>query len=475
MSLKVVSYNVRGLGNNIKRKKLFTLLRTLEYDVIMLQETHCTENNFKIWRSEWKGEMYYSNGTSASCGVLTLFKKGLQHGAIRALKDDEGRRLILEAQIGNIVYTFANIYAPNRDKPYFFEQTFQQIQNLGSQNVILSGDFNLVLNPSIDSSYTNRPNNIKSLKIVKNQMEKMGLRDVWRIKNPETLRYTCFRSRPAEGSRIDMMLISEHMINRINSCNMHTSTMSDHDMVYLDLNTQEYPRGRGYWKLNALHLTDQEYKENIRKIVSETDQEYRNNTPALRWEMIKLKIQGYSIEFSKRKARQKNKRIEELQLKLDNVNNEIKAAPQAEVAHLTCASRKYKEELDTLLSQKVKSAAFRSKSLWYEQGERSSKFFFSLEKMAHDRKTITALRKNSSIITKDPKEILAEQESFYRKLYSKNTQVCFKLGDLPGPHLSPQQNEKLESEITMEELTFALNSMQDGKTPGCDGLVTEFY
>lgn len=39
--LSLVSLNINGLKNDKKRKALFTLLRSNNYDIIFLQETHC--------------------------------------------------------------------------------------------------------------------------------------------------------------------------------------------------------------------------------------------------------------------------------------------------------------------------------------------------------------------------------------------------------------------------------------------------
>lgn len=39
-SLNCISYNVKGLGNPIKRKKILSQLKKLQCSIAMLQETH---------------------------------------------------------------------------------------------------------------------------------------------------------------------------------------------------------------------------------------------------------------------------------------------------------------------------------------------------------------------------------------------------------------------------------------------------
>ena len=61
-----------------------------------------------------------------------------------------------------------------------------------------------------------------------------------------------------------------------------------------------------------------------------------------------------------------------------------------------------------------------AKARWYEFGERSSKYFFSLEKRNYEIKCITSLLKDDKGTITDPEKILDEQRCYYQKLYSSN-------------------------------------------------------
>lgn len=43
------------------------------------------------------------------------------------------------------------------------------------------------------------------------------------------------------------------------------------------------------------------------------------------------------------------------------------------------------------------------------------------------------------------------------------------------PKISPEDKSRMDSKISSEEITLAINSMQNGKMPGPDGLPVEFY
>ena len=59
--------------------------------------------------------MIMSQGSSNSCGVAILFKKGFDCTVLSKF-DPLGRYLILKEEITDKLYVLINIYAPNKDK-----------------------------------------------------------------------------------------------------------------------------------------------------------------------------------------------------------------------------------------------------------------------------------------------------------------------------------------------------------------------
>ena len=68
----VISLNVRGLRDTVKRRSIFSYLKDQDVNFYFLQETFSKVSNEAIWRNEWGGEIYFSNGTSHSEGVCIL-------------------------------------------------------------------------------------------------------------------------------------------------------------------------------------------------------------------------------------------------------------------------------------------------------------------------------------------------------------------------------------------------------------------
>ena len=77
-----------------------------------------------------------------------------------------------------------------------------------------------------------------------------------------------------------------------------------------------------------------------------------------------------------------------------------------------------KEELEKIIEHRTKGAILRSKSKWYNEGEKNTKYFLSLEKRHFKQGTISQLKLDDNTIVPSDKEILSECESFYKNLYA---------------------------------------------------------
>ena len=139
------------------------------------------------------------------------------------------------------------------------------------------------------------------------------------------------------------------------------------------------------------------------------------------------------------------------------------------------------KELETFSEKKVEGIIIRSRAKWYEHGERSSKSFLNLEKRNHVKKHIRKLCING-LLTTDPLKILNEQKCFYQKLYqsinrtSNNSEkISSFLDNLTLPKLSETDKNSCDGKISAGECYKLLESFQNNKTPGNDGIPIEFY
>ena len=76
--------------------------------------------------------------------------------------------------------------------------------------------------------------------------------------------------------------------------------------------------------------------------------------------------------------------------------------------------RKEKIELEAIIEYQTKGAILRSKSQWYNEGEKNFKYFPNLEKRHCRQNTITQFKINDMDVIQSDKEIVYECEDFYK-------------------------------------------------------------
>ena len=121
----------------------------------------------KIYQ-EWEGNCFFRHGSSNSKGVAVLIKKGTDLKVLACRKDTNGQFIALNISYSDKQIILANIYAPNTDNPGFFINAFSHIDSFGKMdNIIVCGDFNLVLDSSINyENYKDSNHNINSRKLL---------------------------------------------------------------------------------------------------------------------------------------------------------------------------------------------------------------------------------------------------------------------------------------------------------------------
>ena len=111
----------------------------------MLQEVHFTERPFEIWAAEWGYTAFFSGIASNKAGVAILLNNSFTFKVLRQICDKEGRYIIIDLEVGELILTICNIYAPNKDDPIFFQNIREQMITFRCEEIIFGGDFNPVM------------------------------------------------------------------------------------------------------------------------------------------------------------------------------------------------------------------------------------------------------------------------------------------------------------------------------------------
>ena len=478
-SIKIISNNVRGLQNYLKRRKLFHYFNTSQQaDIIMLQETHSTEKTENQWRSEWGSQVYFNHGTSDARGVCILIKNQVDFEVQAVKKDKEGRYLQLIGSINNKTIQLINVYGPNADDTQFFATLQGRVEEADTDYTIIAGDFNCILNNDMDkkggaSSHANK----KCQGFLNTWIEESNLVDIWRQMHPTLRRYTYHKQRPFPVySRLDYFLLSEGLTSSITSTSIQPGYCTDHSIITLTLDLINHPRGRGHWKFNNSLLTDMTYIRKMKDVIMDTRNSNQEANDQLLWDLIKYKIRQETIRMSSEKKRNVNNKLMALEKTLQSLEAERDdtGIEQEKIKHT-------REEIEKIQEEKTKGAMIRCKVRWYEEGEKSTKYFLNLEKRNYSKKVISRLKDKHNHTLSQPKEINNEIFDFYKKLYSSRTRLNDNLHESEEilstieKKLTNEESNQLEGAISEAEMVEALKTTPNGKSPGSDGLTAEFY
>lgn len=116
LNFKILSLNVRGSRSFDKRKALFHWLSKEKSNIIFLQETYSTPEVENIWKSQWRGDIFFSHGSEHSRGVMILLKEKFDCEVKVHREDEQGRFVILKSLTQSQPFVYVNIYAPNKVK-----------------------------------------------------------------------------------------------------------------------------------------------------------------------------------------------------------------------------------------------------------------------------------------------------------------------------------------------------------------------
>ena len=152
------------------------------------------------------GKLFYSHGTNHSCGVVVLVRSDLDFNLKSVDADTQGRYVVMEADVQGSDFLFVNVYAPNKveEQCLFFDNLNNVIENFvvdKEQKIVIGGDFNIALDSDLNCS--GGPFKKDSVKNIQDLCLDYDLVDIWRIRNPETKRFTWRQKNPLIQRRLD--------------------------------------------------------------------------------------------------------------------------------------------------------------------------------------------------------------------------------------------------------------------------------
>ncbi len=475
----IVSLNVRGMINDVKRNAVFRWLKRHKFDIVYLQETHSTEELEVKWKNEWSGRSVMAHGNNRSRGCMVLFSDQLDVNVKCFKTDNEGRFVIINCDIYDQEFTLTNVYAPNTEgeQVRFITDIELVLLKMGfdaSSKHIIGGDWNCIRNINLDKS--GGCVNVKYKTIEKQDafMNNFELNDIWRIKNPDQKRFTWRQKSPLIQCRLDFWLISDSIYDYVTDTDILPSVQSDHSAIVLRLKLfPSIRKGMGFWKFNCSLLNDELYTNAMHKKLTEWKITYDMTDHRIKWEIIKYEIRKFTIEYAKKRKKLQSDKEKELEYRLINMER------QSINANNINEYENVKRELQEIEKEKINGLLIRSRIDWHEHGEKSTRYFFNLESSNAMKKHLRKLTLSDGTTTTDPDAILTEQMNFYKNLFSSKNENFDKssifLNNKYIPTLGEFDRNACEGLITIDECKNVLSTFKRNKSPGNDGLTIEYY
>jgi len=134
------------------------------------------------------------------------------------------------------------------------------------------------------------------------------------------------------------------------------------------------------------------------------------------WELFKFEVGIFFRRHCSEIAKKRKADEDNILLKISTlVSKRVEELSEFDKAEL--AAQKLK--LEEIYKQKAEGAFVRSRRKWLEEGEKSSAYFFRLERQQAKNNHIEKLRIKDNIV-EDPKIIANFCSEFYSKLYASN-------------------------------------------------------
>ena len=139
--------------------------------------------------------------------------------------------LIIDITIRDFQFTLVNLYGPNSDQPDFYSYIIDKIKQFGNTFYLIAGDFNLILQQSLDSYNYQNVNNARAREKVLQMIGELDLVDIWRHHNPNIQQFTRRRKHPLKQARLDFFLISQNLYPFVTDTNIISGYRTDHSLI----------------------------------------------------------------------------------------------------------------------------------------------------------------------------------------------------------------------------------------------------
>lgn len=484
-TVKIATLNCRGLKkteNPKKRQQFIKYIKTLGYDILVLQETHASDQStIDLFNTQFQCK---SSLWTSHCGIISLSHKfTLQHIS----EGIDGGRYILAAihltqdmasSTTPPVATILNIYGRSAlpsERSAFYSELLDiplvkdTISNTHNNTIFIMGDFNYQYKDRrLDGSLHCAPLTWTQL-----------LDDLYIDIFGEDKQITWHNG--SNSGILDYIFCNSLAHHQVTTVAQHfmSPAWTDHDLLGFTFKYQDSNgRGAGAWKANPFLARNTAFRQALAKHLDDNMEQFSMiksfSTPQQQWDWIKGDVKLFVKTFQIEDMNWRKKQLHRLQSKrnkaLRHKKNRSLVFQGMEALNI---------QITTLQHSIAEIEILKSGKFWRENGEKSAGFLKRSATSRENKRSITELR--------DPitEELCYDQDSFaqiatgfYSNLFTPTPidagAARTLLRSIPRAlKVTKDQQEELMAAIAVDELLEESKRTPRRSSPGPDGLPYE--
>ena len=470
--MRVISWNVNGLADKNKARRVLRRLHSFKADVIILQEIYKNTSKLpphlvaqkveeiaSMAKYVWKTDMLFES--SGKLAIFSHYHNSLElintfsDGRIMDFKFSHIAKGDRKIKITYFTMNFRAVYAPavsGTQKSRFWTK-FPPLPPL----TWVVGDFNMALHQKDRSARTSSDNPGMVNDILEHHLDTQYLLQNRRPKptfhHPSTSKQ--------HSSRIDYIFAPDSQLRPCARFRLEgPGLLSDHSILILD-NLDNTRKTAPPWRMNIQLLANRKVNTDIEQIVKDIRDVHE-------WDDFKHKVKRTCQKLGQSQEKKKKDSIYNLTNRLHKLKQKtLTSALGVEIESVSQKLGKLEQDLAERL-------AIKSGTRWLEQGERSSSYFYQRFSTRLQQAKIPDLTVDGSTVSEASGKAKACRDHLQKQWEKRQTAEA---SDFPWycPTLSPLKANSLIHLITQEELATAISHSPNGKAPGPDGIPSEFY
>ena len=240
--IKVFSLNINGLNDKNKQLQLVNYIKYRKIDILLIQEHNLRERHLLCNELLEVCDVYINLAINQKGGTATLINRKMNYNLLSNEMSADSRIISTKINFYKYRLNLVNVYAPasatHSERDDFFQKVLMYYLRSDTNNVILGGDWNCIINSRDCSS-----DNIHLSKALLNIVRSIRCKDAWNFKN-RNVEYTYVRQN--YGSRIDRIYVKD-IANYITSTQVVHVSFSDHSGIEMTFKLPEVLKVSRYY------------------------------------------------------------------------------------------------------------------------------------------------------------------------------------------------------------------------------------